>query len=196
MNEDELAGLLGALEQGLNQIGLSVLVAQERISAAEGKAEKPSDPEMVELRYERSRQGQGKAFRVRADDVRVRQLTSAERLAELLDLIEAAVGGTYAIEMRIRNDVKGALGTDNDFWGGEVVFATPPESELSGTTVGDWALTDDSTLRQRESAVHEVILLVNRLREEAELPRSDLLHAVVTSDADTRDAALMPGEWS
>ena len=133
--------------------------------------EKPTVIDVAELRSERSRQGKGRPLRARADDVRVRRLTAGERLAELLDLIEAAVGGTYAIEMRIRSDVKGALDVDNGAWSGQVVFADPPVSELSGTAPSEWTLPDQSELRQREAAVREVITLVNRLRELAELPQ-------------------------
>jgi hypothetical protein len=194
MNEEELASLLSALEQGLSGVGLSSLVTQERISAVEGKAEKPSSEEIAELRDDWSRRGIGRTPRVRADDMRVRPLTVSERLAELLDLIEAAVGGTYAIEMRLRDDLKAALDAETGSWDGQVVFAEPPESELSQATTGEWTLPDQSILRQREGAVREVILLVNRLREQAELPRSERLHSTTTTDEN--GSADMSGDWS
>jgi hypothetical protein len=196
MTEDELVSLLNALEQGLFENGLSSLVTQERISAVEGKTEKPTTQDIAELRDDWSRRGIGRKPRVRADDLRVRPLTVSERLAELLDLIEAAVGGTYAIEMRLRDDLKAALDTETGLWDGQVVFSDSPESELSAATTGEWALPDQSTLRQREPAVREVILLVNRLREQAELPRSERLHSTTTPDNDDSADLRMPGDWS
>lgn len=49
MDEDQLAQILNSLEQNLSEIGLSALVAQERLSAVEGKAEKPTAQEIAEL---------------------------------------------------------------------------------------------------------------------------------------------------
>lgn len=193
MNEEELASLLSTLEQELPEVGLSSLVTQERISAVEGKTEKPSSQEIAELRDDWSRRGIGRTPRVRADDMRVRPLTVSERLAELLDLIEAAVGGTYVIEMRLRDDLKAALDDEIGSWDGQVVFAEPPESELSLTATGAWALPDQSALRQREAAVSQVILLVNRLREQAELLRSEQLHSTTTTDEDIRTDLGLPG---
>lgn len=195
MNEDELATLLNTLEQGLIRIGISSLVDQERFSATEGKTEKLTAQDIAESRHESSRQGKGESRRVRADDVRVRRLTAGERLAELLDLVEAAVGGTYAIEMRLRTDVKDALDVHSDTWSGQVVFADPPESDLSGATLGERALPDESTLRQREAAVREVISLVNQLREQAELPRSERLKTADTHGAGARTDSSVPGDW-
>ena len=176
--------------------GLSSLVIQERISAVEGKAEKPSVQDIAELRDDWSRRGIGRTPRARADDVRIRPLTVSERLAELLDLVEVAVGGTYAIEMRLRDDLKAGLDAETGSWDGRVVFADPPESELSDTTTGEWMLPDQSELRQREAAVREVILLVNRLREQAELPRSERLHSITTVDDDSSGDSDTSGDWS
>ena len=196
MNEEELASLLVALEQGLPGVGLSSLVTQERISAVEGKAEKPSSQEMAELRDDWSRRRAGRTPRVRADDMRVRPLTVSERLAELLDLIEAAVGGTYAIEIRLRDDFKAALDAEIGSWDGQVVFAEPPEAELSQTTTGAWTLPEQSVLREREAAVRRVILLVNLLREQADLPRSERLHSTTTTDENSSADFDVSEDWS
>jgi hypothetical protein len=197
MNEDELASLLGTLEEGLIEVGLSSLVNQERISAVEGKTETLTSQDMAGLLGERPRRDMGRAPRVRADDVRIRPLTVGERLAELLDLVEVAVGGSYAIEIRLRDDLKAALdeGAHTNEWSGQVVFADPPESELSGGSRQEWALPDQSTLQQRGASVREVILLINQLREQAELPRSERLHGVPTPDADKAELEI-PGGWS
>lgn len=195
MNEDELASLLDELEQGLNQAGLSSLVDQERTSAVEGKAEELTDRGVADLRHEWSEQGRGRAPRVRADDVRTRPLTVGERLSELLDLLEAAVGGSYAIEMRLRNDIKTALSADEGIWSGQVIFADPPESELGPASQREWFLPDQSELAQRGPAVREVVSLINRLRDQAELPRSELLQSMTAPDADSSDLDI-PGGWS
>jgi PAS domain-containing protein len=195
VDEDQLAQILNSLEQNLSEIGLSALVAQERLSAVEGKAEKPTPQEIEELRYSWSRQGVGRQPRVRAEDVRIRPLTPGERLATLLDLVEAAVGGTYAIEVRLRDDLKAAIDTEDTAWDGRVVFANPPESELAGVTLGEWILPAPEELRQRQAAVREVIVLVNRLREQAQFGRSDWLR----SDASAADIDVeveIPGDWS
>jgi hypothetical protein len=196
MTEDELASLLNTLEQGLNQVGLSSLVNQERISTVEGKAEHLTAQDMTELFPEWSRRGLGKAPRVRADDVRIRPLTVGERLAELLDLVEAAVGGSYAIESHLREEIKSALNVDDGSWGGQVVFTDPPESELSGTSQREWSLPDQSVLQQRGAAVREVILLINQLREQTELPRSERLHGVTSPRAGNDTDLDIPGDWS
>jgi hypothetical protein len=189
------AEILNSLERALSENGLSALVAQERLSAVEGRAEKPTTQEMEELRYTRPGRSTGRSPRVRAEDVRLRPLTTGERLATLLDLVEAAVGGTYAIEIRLRNDLKSALDARDVTWDGQVVFADPAESELSGVAPGEWVLPDQQALQQRQGAVREVISLVNRLREQAELTRSDRLHSD-TPGADTGGDLEIPGDWS
>jgi hypothetical protein len=195
MEEIQLAEILNSLVRVLSENGLSALVAQERLSAVEGKLEKPTTQEMDELRYAWSRWSMGRTPRMRAEDVRLRPLTTGERLATLLDLVEVAVGGTYAIEIGLRNDLKTAHNAEGVAWDGRVVFADPPESELSGVTPGEWVLPDQDALQQRQGAVREVILLVNRLREQAELTRSDRLHSD-TPDADSGADGKTPGDWS
>jgi hypothetical protein len=193
--EEELASLLSTLEEGLIQAGLSSLVNQERIAASEGRAEELTTGDVVQLRLEWSRQRRGTTFHAKAGDVRVRSLGTAERLAELLDLVEVAVGGTYAIEVRLRDDLKAALDGDERAWDGQVVFADPPESELVGTSQQEWILPDQSALQQRAPAVREVILLINQLRDQAELSRSERLRSVASSDDGNNDFAI-PGDWS
>lgn len=195
MTEEELASLLSALEQGLIQAGLSSLVNQERIVASEGKAEELTTRDVAQLHLEWPRQRTVPRSRAKAGDVRVRPLGAAERLAELLDLVEVAVGGTYAIEIHLRDDLKAALDGDENSWDGQVVFADPPESALVGTSPQEWILPDQLTLRQRASAAREVILLINQLRDQAELPRSELLLSVTEPD-DSNNEFAIPGDWS
>jgi hypothetical protein len=109
--------------------------------------------------------------------------------------VEVAVGGTYAIEVSLRDDLKAALDGDEDLWNGQVVFAAPPESVLVGASSQEWMLPDQPALRQRASAVREAILLINQLRELAQLPRSERLHGAAGPD-DYANDLVIPGEWS
>lgn len=194
MDEGEIANLLDELEQGLTQAGFSSLVNQERIAALEGKVEGVTDQEFAGLRHEWSQRGLGRPPRARADDVRIRPLTVRERLAELLDLLEAAVGGTYAIETHLRDDLKNALGSDSAAWNGQILFANPTESELGPLEQREWAVPEQSTLTRRAASVREVILTINQLRQRAELSRSDRLQGVGPDGGDNADLSI-PGGW-
>jgi hypothetical protein len=197
MNDDELANLLNDLEEVLIQVGLSSLVNQEHISAVEGKVEKVTPEDVEELRPQWSQHSSGRVPRAREDDVRVRPLDAGERLAMLLDLVEGAVGGTYAIEVHLRDDIKEAL-DEGENWNGQVIFVDPPESQPVTAVRPDWELPDQATLRQREAAVRDVISLINHLRDQAGLPRSERLRSVsadgVESDSDPK--LTIPGDWS
>ena len=195
MNEEELANLLNTLEEGLNRVGLSSLVDQERISAVEGRIEELTAGEVIQLRREWARQRRGQAAHLKVGDVRTRPLRAGERLAELLDLVEAAVGGSYAIEMHLRDDIKTALDDDEHNWNGEIVFADPPESAPTGVSRAEWTLPDQSGLQERTAAVREVILLINQLRNQADLPRSERLHSTAMAD-DGGSSLPIPGDWS
>ena len=193
MNEEELASLLSILEQGLIQAGLSSLVDQERIVTSEGKPEELTTGDVAQLHLEWSRRRTAPRSRAKAGDVRVRPLGVGERLAELLDLVEVAVGGTYAIEVRLRDDIKAALDGEEHNWDGQIAF-TDPETALVGASSQEWVLPDQLTLQQRVSAVREVILLINQLRDQAELPRSELLQSATGPDEGHNDLAV-PGDW-
>jgi hypothetical protein len=173
VDEGEIANLLDGLEQGLIRVGLSSLVNQERIAAREGKVEGVTDQDLAEFHDQWSRQGLRRPPRARVDDVRARQLTVRERLAVLFDLLEAAVGGIYAIEASLRDDVKSTLAADGNAWNGQIVFADPPESELSLLRQQEWVVPDITALTRRAASVRAVILTINRMREQAELSRSD-----------------------
>lgn len=196
MNEDELADLLSALEEGLIQAGLSSLVNQERISAVEGRVEEVTHAEVIELRRERSQGRLRRAPGVKPGDVRIRPLSVSERLAELLDLVEVAVGGSYAIEAHLRDDLKAALEDGQQDWNGQVIFADPPESELITGTRRGWMLQDQSALRQRSAAVARTISLVNQLRDLAELRRNKALGSVTIADSVNPSEPAIPGDWT
>lgn len=196
MNEAELASLLDALEQGLIQAGLSSLVDQERISAVEGKVEEVTDAEVAELRREWSYRRRGRAPSVKAGDIRIRPLGVTERLAELLDLAETAVGGTHTIEVHLREDLKAAFNDAHQIWNGQLIFADPPESELAAAPRREWMLADQSALQQREAAVQQVISLINQLRDLAQLPRNERLSSLTAPEADSSADPTISGSWS
>lgn len=195
MDEEELTNLLDILETGLNQVGLSSLVDQGRISAVEGRIEELTAGEVIQLRREWARQRRGRAAQLKVGDVRTRPLRAGERLAELLDLVEAAVGGSYAIETHLRDDIKTALTDDEHAWNGEIVFVDPPESAPTGGSQAEWALPDQPALQQRAAAVREVILSISQLRNQADLPRSERLHSTAVPDDGDKNLP-MPGDWS
>lgn len=194
MNEDELANLLNGLEEGLARVGLSSLVNQERISAVEGTVEEVTQAEVDELRREWSQQRSARAPSVKVGEIRIRPLGAGERLAELLDLVEVAVGGTYAIEVQLRDDIKAALDVGEN-WTGQVIFVDPPESQPVTATRPEWSLPDQATLRQREPAVRQVISLINQLRDQAELPGSEWLHSVAAHDPESTADLADTGDW-
>jgi len=194
MNEDELASLLDLLEEGLGRSGLSSLVDQERISAVEGTVEEVTQAEVDELHHEWSRQRLGRAPRVKVGDIRIRPLDVSERLAELLDLVEVAVGGTYAIEVQLRDDIKAALDEDQN-WTGQLIFADPPESQPVTASRPEWSLPDQATLQQRETAVREVVSLIDQLRDQAEIPRSERLRRLTAHGAESNADLPSPGDW-
>jgi len=205
VTEDELRSLLSGLEQGLAGTDLSSLVDQERIAAAEGKAEEPTAEDIEDVRQERALRGLKRTSGPRSGDVRVRPLDTSERLAHLLDLLEVAIGGSYAIETHLRQDLKTALGESSAAqtvdeqavheWNGQVVFAVPAESGIEVSDQPEWSLPDQATLERREAVVRRVILLINQIRSEAGLPRSDYLQLSSADDSVNFDPEF-PGGWT
>jgi hypothetical protein len=200
VTEDELRTLLDGLEQGLVGTDLSPLVEQERITAAEGKAEEPTAEDIEGVRQERASQGLKRTSGPRSGDVRIRPLDAGERLAQLLDLLEVAIGGSYAIETHLRQDLKTALGESSTVqiaheWNGQVVFSVPAESAIEEGDQAEWRLPDQAMLEQREAAVRRAILLINQLRGMAGIPRSDYLQLASTDDSTDFDSDF-PGAWA
>jgi hypothetical protein len=192
VDESELSGLLDTLERSLAQTALSSLVDQERVAAAEGTIVELTEDQVAEVRRQWSALP-GRAPHVEVGEIRTRPLTSAERLAGLLDLLETSIGGSYAIEAHLRDDIKAALDPEISNWTGGIIFAAPP----GAAGVADrWELPDQSVLHQRAHAVSEVILLIDQLREQAGLMRSSRLAAVTDQDPDRGDRQPVPGDWS
>jgi hypothetical protein len=195
VDEDELARLLEALEQGLIRTTLSSLVDQERITAAEGTIEELSEDQVTSLRREWSVHP-GRAPSLNVGDIRIRPLSTGERLARLLDLLEIAIGGSYAIETRLRDEIKVDLDADADGWTGQIIFAGLVTTQPRVTADDQWDLPDQSVLEEREPAVRQVILMIDRLRELAGVARSPRLAAVVPPDPERVTREPMPGDWS
>jgi hypothetical protein len=195
MDDEKLTELVRVLEQGLIARGLSSLVDQERIMAVEGRVVDVMEGDVLREGRTRDRRIHG-ASRLKVGDVRVRNLDIQERLELLLDLTEAAVGGTYAIEARLREDLATSLELSSHAWDGRVVFETPPEATLGGSE-SVWELSTRSELASRRSAVAEVLTLLSQLRTEAGVSRGVWL-ATAPADAgsdaeDSHTSAL--GDW-
>jgi hypothetical protein len=200
VTEEELVDLLNTLEQGLNEVGLSSLVDQERIAAVEGKAEEPTTEDIEAVHREWALQGVKRPTRPRSNDVRIRPLDASERLAQLLDLLEVAIGGSYAIETHLRNDLKTALDEPSGdevthAWNGEIVFTVPAEPGFAENDRTEWSLPDQKTLKQREASVRQVILLINQLRNEIGVHRSPYLERATAANTAEFDPEF-PGAWS
>ena len=205
MTEEELIGTLNILEQALDGVGLSSLVDQEQVAAAEGKAEEPTSEDVEAVRQEWAVLGVKRLSRPRAGDVRIRPLDTSERLAQLLDLLEIAIGGSYAIETHLRGDLKSALDDESDSatadsssdqWDGRIIFADPAEDSSSVTGLEEWSLPDQRFLQQREPAVRQAISLINQLRDSIGVRPSNYLDRADTTIGGDRFAPDFPGGWA
>jgi hypothetical protein len=200
VTEEELVALLNTLEQGLNEVGLSSLVDQERIAAVEGRAEEPTAEDIEAVHREWALQGLKRPTRPRSNDVRIRPLDASEHLAQLLDLLEVATGGSYAIETHLRNDLKTALDEPSGeevihAWNGEITFTAPARPGFDVIDRTEWNLPDQKTLEQRGASVRRVILLINQIRNEIGLDRSPYLERATAADTAEFDPEF-PGAWS
>src|SRR5512132_4006905 len=100
--EAELTELLRGLEDLLTEAGLSFVVDQERVLAVEGVAA-PTDDRAAEGRQFSARADVGPSgvHRMKGSDAVRRPLSTGERVAVLLDLIEVASAGTVEIEAMV-----------------------------------------------------------------------------------------------
>ena len=132
--------------------------------------------------------------------MRIRPLSARERFAQLLDLIEVAIGGSYAIETRLRGDIYGALGESNNreviqVWDGQISFYAPQDSGLEENLQTEFNLPDQGILEQRRAAVRRVVSIIDQLRTETGVHRSDYLRRESIDESDNFDPEF-PGEWS
>jgi hypothetical protein len=205
VTEEELADTLNTLERVLVDVGLSSLVGQEQVAAAEGKAEEPTTEDVEAVRQEWAERGVKRLSRPRAGDVRIRPLDTGERLAQLLDLLEIAIGGSYAIETHLRGDLKSALDDESDSaatdfrsdrWNGQIIFTDPAEDASTVAGLEEWSLPEQRSLQQREPAVRQVISLINQLRDSIGVRPSDYLERAAAAIDGDRFVPDFPGGWA
>lgn len=155
MEEIELVELLEQLEEMLPELGLAAVVAQERAAAAEGRVQAARD--------DSARGGRGRVPRPERGDVRVSAMTTAERLSMLLDLIEVAVGGTYAMTDQVRSFVDSEVAGER-LAEPDVLFS-PDRAE--GFVPPDdlaWVLPTRGSVNAQRRAVQQVLLDLSDLR--------------------------------
>lgn len=163
MDETELAELLNGLERLLEDVGLGAIVEQERRAASEGR--------VVETTPEDVRRRRRGGSRAEVGDVRLTALTASDRVAMLIDLLEVAVGGTFAITERV---VEFA---DSDFVSvqgvsGPMTFAPDRAEGLTLEDDREWVLPATRELEERRPAVQQVLRDLVELRSIANVQRA------------------------
>ena len=160
MESNRVASVLEELEVTLRQSGLESLVDQERASAAEGH--------VVETR--RGKGGGSKA----SQGLQVEALSDRERLGVLLDLLEAAVGGSHLISLRLGEFAVREFSAAVD----EPAVKFSPsldEGLLAPLGTEGWTLASLAHVANRESPVRDVLETVRQLRDALGLERSGVL---------------------
>lgn len=151
---------LRELEEVLRSAGLNSIVDHERLAATEGRT---AD--------------------ARSGDVRVVELTVQDRIGVLLDLLEAAVGGTFAIEGTLigfaaRNDVQ------------EQIAFSPDRHEFSNVEdAQQWETGGRAALEERRADVRAVLQTIEAIRSATGHQRSATLEPI-------RDQGNEWGGWA
>jgi len=157
VENSELEGLLGELESMLEELGYATLVEQEQRAAEGGR--------FVETTKEdRARAGGRRGTGPEVGDVRRIPFTPDERVAMLIDLVEAAVGGTFAIEERVQAFAYANFPLAAEE--GRMPTFRPDAAE--GFAVVDdrqWILPDRQTLESRRASVRQVLIDLEQLRQ-------------------------------
>lgn len=176
MESNSVARVLEDLEVTLRQSGLEPLVDQERASAAEGQ--------VVET-------GRGKgAGSEGSQGLQVEALSDRERLGDLLDLLEAAVGGSHLIALRLGDFAVREFSAAVD----EPAVAFSPsldEGLLAPLGTESWTLASLVQVADREPAVRDVLQTVRHLRAALGLERSTVL-----APRDDRGGSAQMELWS
>ena len=174
VTDDEVVELLRALEALAIQVGLDGLVEQERATARAGQ--------ITEFQ-QGGRNGAPETVAPRKGEFRIEQVGPHQRLATLLDLLEAAVVGADLTE-------KAVLAAAHDFVErgsvetAEVTFDVPSESSDLLTQEEGLGIDDPEPTRRvlsslrsmdREAAIVEVVSVIRELREQAGLARGEWL---------------------
>lgn len=191
MTEEELAQLLVELEELLQELDLDFVVNQERVLAAEGVSTSAEDLDrqtgddlvapsaFADVLPARTVEGGAalpgarSSFRrpsFKKTDVLIRPLSTRERLAILLDLVEVTTAGTLAMEQLVHVEISET-----------VTFEDPPEAELLGRMGQPWRLASDVDERVNRAAV--VVGVVDELRALADIPRGGWLRRDRSDDS-------------
>lgn len=193
MQDEELLQLAGQLEEVLVNTGYQPLVDQHRNAVEDGR--------FVEVRSE-DIQRDGRRVRPdqpKAGDVRRLDLTPAEQLSNLLDLIEVAVGGSLATEERTLQMAQEFVESGHSVV--TVTFAPDVTQEVApnisnqrpnaiADDLGGWTLSPENM--RRRGAVNAVMETIQSLREVAGLERAQWLEPQVEQRAPDDRA---PGGW-
>lgn len=172
--ESELADLLRRLEDLLADVGLDFVVDQERILAVEGVATRLDDVADAAAReYVDTNTGRRRVHRVRGDDAIRRPLSTAERIAALLDLVEVATAATIEMERMVRWELAEVMGFPSNEL--TVRFSPPEETLLRGESDTGWELPDAAMLDTKREAASVVVGLLDELRRQAEVQRGGWL---------------------
>jgi hypothetical protein len=194
MNRFELNEFLRQLEVGLNQAGLDALTEQERVAAQEGRTDLFTAREIADFESQGGRRVKDRP-RLKVGDVRVRPLDVRERIQVLLDLVEAAVGGTYSIEFGLRDQLETSITDLPGSWNGTVVFDPPREEDQDIAADPTWTLPTTSELANRRSQVERVLQLLHTLREHVEVDRAKWLDVPADEVGQNQSRVDLIGEW-
>lgn len=169
MEEAEVLEILVDLEQILIDLGYVSVVEQERRAAAAGRV-------IETTREDRARSAKGGIPRPEVGDVRRAPLSARERLSMLIDLVDVAVGATYAIEERVLNFAQ----SDFPMVEGQERLPTFRPDFAEGFEVEDeriWSLSSREMLVSRRDAVRQVLIDLQELRDSADVSRNVVLEA-------------------
>lgn len=156
--EEEISALLDELEALLNDLGLGFIVTQERVLAAEGLSQPPSEvagqtggkfggyrhlyvPD-VGMGWSESVHRSTRRARFKTGDAVVTPLHVRDRLAMLLDLVEVATAGTLAMERDVQdefNEIR-RLAADTP------TYASAEAPTLTASVYPEWTETWDGTV--------------------------------------------------
>ncbi|MGI5187650.1 hypothetical protein ACQEVI_05830 [Promicromonospora sp. CA-289599] len=161
MDPSEMREFLRELEEVLRSAGLNSIVDHERLAATEGRTTDAVIPKQA-----------------RSGDVRVVELTVQDRIGVLLDLLEAAVGGTFAIEGTLigfaaRNDVQ------------EQIAFSPDRHEFSNVEDAQpWETGGRAALEERRADVRAVLQTIEAIRSATGHQRSATLEPIRDQEND------------
>lgn len=167
MEQSQLEDVLGELEAILEQLGYAPIVEQERRAAEGGRV-------VETTKEDRTRASVPSAMRPEVGDVRRAPLTPEERIAMLIDLVEGAVGGTFAIEEKVLNFALANFPVAAEE--GRTPTFRPDAAE--GFAVADdrqWSLPNRGELESRRQSVRQVLFDLEQLREAVGVRRDPTL---------------------